>query len=133
MAVFVAVLTGWVAFAVYAQAQRGHDLEATARQLSAQNAAIALHIAQVKQEIANSSDPGWLEEQARKIGYVLPNEVVYVLVSPGAGALPPGGGVDAQPPVWTPPPTPSPSPTATPKPGASPTPYLFTLASPTPH
>ncbi len=139
VACVLAVLSGYIAYAVYSQAARGHDIDATAQALAAQNAVLQQHIADDHSEIAQAQTNGWLAEQARRLGYVLPGENVYVLVTPGAAALPPGGGVDARlPTLATPAPTPTPAPTATvgpsaaPTPTPTPTPYSFSLPQPTP-
>ena len=120
-----------MAFAVYGQAARGHDLDASARTLAAQNATLKQHISDDRNELAQSENPAWLEQQARRLGYVMPNERVFVLVTPGATPPPAGGGVDAKLPSFTAPPTPTPSPGASsPSPSAAATPQSITLPPP---
>ena len=80
-------------------------------------------------EIADANSSDWLQEQARKLGFVFPGEGVYILTGPGA-KTPAGGGVNAPLPTFAPQ-TPTPSPTPAPTP--TPTPAPLTLASPSPH
>ncbi|MFN2452113.1 MAG: septum formation initiator family protein [Candidatus Dormibacteria bacterium] len=140
-AALVAALSGWVGFAVYGEAASGHALDRRVQVLQSQNSLLSAQIAERRHELAAANDPGWLQEEARKLGYVLPGEHVYVITSPGAG-LPASGGVAVpQLPVYSPTPEASPpatpSPTAasvaetTPAPGpASPSPYRFSMPTP---
>ena len=124
-----------------AQAARGHDLDLKAQTLTQQNAALQQHIKDDEAEIAQAQTPAWLEEEARKLGYVKPGEQVFVLVSPGAQPPQGGGGVDAPLPIFTGTPSPTPSPTPAPSPGttsakpsapAGPTPLIFVVPTPNP-
>ena len=134
IAAVVAGLSGWVAFAVYSQAERGNDVDAAARQLAAQNAVLQQQIADARTQISEAQDPAWLQEQARRIGYVLPGEKVYVLVTPGTTPLPLGGGVSVPPPTFSPSPSPTAADGAPPAPPAAttptPTPYVFVIQQP---
>jgi hypothetical protein len=125
---------GWIAFAVYGQVVHGADLKSTVTTLTQQNVLLRQQISDREQEINQAQSSAWLEEQARKLGYVLPGEKIYVLTSPGS-AVPAGGGVPATLPTFSPTPTPatvaSPSPTASGTPG--PTPYTLTLSTPQPN
>jgi Septum formation initiator len=125
---------GWVAFAVYGQVVHGADLKSTVSALTQQNVVLRQQIADREQEISQAQSAAWLEEQARKLGYVLPGEKIYVLTSPGS-SVPAGGGVPASLPTFSPTPTPATpapaSPNATGTPG--PTAYTFTLTTPSPH
>lgn len=130
------MVCGWVAYAVYAEMAAGHSLDSQLSAAQQRNAALQHQIDQRKAEIAQAQTKEWLEEQARKLGYVLPGEQVYVVATPGA-SLPAGGGVDLKTlPTFNPSPSPgaSPAPPATPvggpTPGASPTPFVFTVPPP---
>ena len=143
LAGLLVALCGWVAFAVYGEAAHGQNLDGRVQILNQQNTDLQQQIADRQREIGQAQTSAWLEEQARKLGYVFPGEKIYVLVSPGA-AVPAGGGVDAKLPTFSPSPGPSASPGANPaspsaqpsgQPSAlaSPTPYNFSLGSPPPH
>lgn len=131
------MVCGWVAYAVYAEMAAGHSVDSQLSAAQQRNQALQHQIDQRKAEIAQAQSTQWLEEQARKLGYVMPGEQVYVVATPG-GALPSGGGVDYKNlPTFNPSPSPgstpgpSPTPVGGPPPNATPTPYVFTL--PTPH
>ena len=106
-------------------------------QLQQQNAALQQQIDDRQREIVEAQTVAWLEDEARKLGYVLPGEKVYVISPPGQ-SVPPAGGVKAPLPSFQPlaTPSPSPGPSPTPRPSPSPTasatPASFALASPTP-
>jgi hypothetical protein len=129
----------WVAYAVYGETAAGHAADDRVQQLQQQNAALQQEISQRQQEVDAAASDSWLIQEARRRGYVLPNEKVYVPVTPGA-SLPPDGGVGLNTPVpaaspspgatSTPAPTRPPAPAATP---AAPTPYVIVVPSPTPH
>jgi Septum formation initiator len=131
------VVCGWVAYAVYAEMAASHSLDGQLSTAQQQNDALRHQIDQRKAEIAQAQTKEWLQEEARKLGYVMPGEQVYVVTSPGA-SLPAGGGIDLKTlPSFRPSPSPggTPAPTPTPvvgpTPGGSPTPFVFTV--PTPH
>jgi TolA-binding protein len=119
----VALVCGWIAFAIYSQAAQGRALDARVTQLRDQNSTLQQRIDQRRREIAEAQSQAWLEEQARKLGYVMPGEKVYVISSPGAPA-PAGGGVDAKLPKYSPTPSPTPVPTPKPAPATATTPVL---------
>ena len=119
-----AAVCGLVAFALYGQFAQNRQLDQRVNGLSSQNAQLEQQIHDRQTEIALAQTPAWLREQARKLGYVLPGEHIYVLMPPG-GQVPSHGGVVAPLPSFSP----SPSPTPTPAPQASPTP---TYSAPTP-
>jgi Septum formation initiator len=130
------VVCGWVAYAVYAEMAAGHSVDSQLRTAQQQNQALQHRIDQRRAEIAQAQSTPWLEEQARKLGYVLPGEQVYVVATPGAG-LPAGGGVDFKNlPTFNPSPSPgatpgsSPTPAGGPGANATPTPFVFTLPTP---
>lgn len=130
----VAIVCGVVAFAVYSQIAEGGRIDAQVRQLQQQNAALTQSISDHQREIVDAQTVAWLEEEARKLGYVLPGEKVYEITPPGHSG-PASGGVNvALPSFAIPTPTPSPTPSATPTPKPSPTPVTFNLpgASPSP-
>src|ERR1039458_2328663 len=131
LALVVAVACGWVAYALYGAAATDHAAQARVTQLQEANAALDAQIAQRSQEVTEAQSSAWLEGQARKLGYHLPGEKVYVL-DPGGKSAPASAGVNAVPPTFspTPVPTPTPSPTPTPTP-APPVPTLVPI-SPTP-
>lgn len=128
-------MCGVIAFAVYSQIAEGGRIDAQVRQLQQQNAALTQSISDHQREIVDAQTVAWLEEEARKLGYVLPGEKVYEITPPGQ-SNPPSGGVNvALPSFAIPTPTPSPTPSATPTLKPSPTPVIFNLptSSPSPH
>jgi hypothetical protein len=114
-----------VAYALYGAAATDHAAQARVTQLQEADAALQAQIAQRSQEVTEAQGSAWLEDQARKLGYHLPGEKVYVL-DPGGKSAPASGGLNAAPIIFTPTPPPTPTP--------SPTPPVPTLvpASPTP-
>jgi len=129
----IAVVCGWVAYAVYAEMAAGHSLDSRLSAAQRQNQALQHEIDQRRAEIAQAQTREWLIEEARKLGYVLPGERVFVLTTPGA-RLPADGGIDlknlptfhsAASPGASPGPTPTP--VIGPTPGATPTPFVFNL------
>jgi cell division protein FtsB len=128
-AALCSLAAAWVAYAVYGETAAGHAADDRITQLQQQNATLQQEIAQRQSEINAASGDAWLIEEARRRGYVLPGEKVYVPVTPGA-ALPADGGVA----LPTPPPTATPSPGATPAPTATAPPIVLrTPAAPTPY
>ena len=130
----VAIVCGVVAFAVYSQIAEGGRIDAQVRQLQQQNAALTQSISDHQREIVDAQTVAWLEEEARKLGYVLPGEKVYEITPPGR-STPASGGVNvALPSFAIPTPTPSPTPSAAATPKPSPTPLTFNLpgSSPSP-
>ena len=124
---------GW---AVYGETTAGRSLDGTVQTLRQQNSTLAAQIAERQRQVDEARSQSWLEEEARRLGYVKPGERVFVLVTPGA-PLPADGGVD---PGAVPAVTPTPSPGATPAPTAppggaspSPTPFGLVVPGPTPH
>lgn len=130
----LAVACGIVAFGIYGQASTSHALDTQVAQLTQQNAGLRQQISDRQREIVEAQTAAWLEEEARKLGYVFPGEKVYVITGPGSGG-PARGGVNAPLPSFSPTPVPTPTPSPSSSPGASPTPYQFVLPppSPTPH
>jgi cell division protein FtsB len=126
----IALCAGVVAFSIYGQAAQSHALDAQAAELRQQNSALQQQITERQQQVIEAQTTAWLEEEARKLGYVLPGERVFVLTGPGSSP-PAEGGVAAPLPTFTPP-TPLPTPTSTTSPKASPTPLQFGGASPSP-
>ena len=143
LALVVAVACGWVAYALYGAAATDHAAQARVTQLQEANAALTAQISQRAQEVTEAQSSPWLEDQARRLGYHLPGEKIYVL-DPGAKSAPSSGGLNAAPPPVSPPPGPPPhtpaipppvpTPIPTPTPTPSPAPPLPSLvpASPTP-
>jgi len=135
VALVVAVACGWVAFALYGEAAQDHDAVARVAQLRAADAALQSQIAQRSEEITQAQSTAWVEDQARKLGYHLPGEQVYV-VDPGGKSSLSSAGVNAAPitfsptPAPTPTPSPTPTPTPVPTPTATPAPTLAPLAPP---
>jgi hypothetical protein len=131
-------MTGaWVSYAVYAATAAGHALDGQVRALQTQNAALHKEVELRRRQLAAATSAGWLEEEARRLGYVRPGERIFVLATPGA-RLPPDGGVDPGPlpGAATPSPRPAAAPTSSPSPNAAPasgaaspgpTPLQFTL------
>lgn len=145
VAALIAAVSGWVAFAVYSEAASGQAQDRRVQALQGQNAMLRGQIDERQRELAVANDPAWLQEEARKLGYVLPGEHLYVITTPGAN-LPASGGVAVpQLPIYSPTPAPSAPPTAsatTPAavaaaspsaagaPTSGPTPYQFSLPTP---
>lgn len=125
-------------YAVYAATTAGHALDGRVHTLQKENAALRDQVDLRQRELASASSGGWLEEEARRLGYVRPGDRIYVLATPGS-KLPPDGGVDPGPLPGAPTPAPkpaapppaaqtstAPAPAATPAP-AGPTPLQFTV------
>jgi len=128
LALVVAVVCGWVTYALYGEAAQDHAALARVAQLQAADSALQAQIAQRSMEIAEAQSTTWLEDQARKLGYHLPGEQVYVL-DPG-GTSPATGGLNAVPPTFSPTPVPTPTPTATPTPTPTATPAATSPGTP---
>ena len=96
---------GIVAFGIYSQAAQGGQLDAEVALLHQQNSALQQQISDRQREIVEAQTAAWLEEEARKLGYVLPGEKIFVLTQPGQAA-PASGGVSAPLPSFSPVPTP---------------------------
>jgi len=138
----LAALSGLAAYAVFAEAAQGSALDATVRSLASQNSALQQQITQRRQQIGEANNIDWLEEQARRLGFVFPGETIFIITPPGA-ALPPTGGINAALPTYAPSPSPSAaaspgaasasSPSATPTARPSPTPLVFVMPSPSAH
>jgi cell division protein FtsB len=138
----LAALSGLAAYAVFSEAAQSHALDARVRSLTAEHAALQQQITQRQQQIGEANNNDWLEEQARRLGFVFPGETLLIITTPGA-ALPAGGGVNAVLPTYAPSPSPSPSASvspgasasssSSPTPHASPTPLVFVMPSPTAH
>lgn len=138
MAVGVAATGAWVSYAVYAATTAGHALDGQVRTLQRENATLRTQVDLRRRELAAASSGGWLEEEARRLGYVRPGDRIFVLATPGAH-LPTTGGVDPGPlpgaptpgPKGAPPPPPAaPAAAAPPPPQATPpapTPMRFTV------
>jgi hypothetical protein len=136
----VAVIGAWVSYAVYAATTAGHALDGRVRTLQKENAGLRQQVDMRKRELASASSGGWLEEEARRLGYVRPGDRIFVLATPGA-KLPADGGVDpgVLPGATTPPPRPpgappapaaqssAPAPAAAPASPPGPTPLQFTV------
>jgi Septum formation initiator len=132
------VTGAWVSYAVYAATAAGHALDGQVRSLQSQNAALRQQVELRRRQLAAATSAGWLEEEARRLGYVRPGERIFVLATPGT-KLPAYGGVDPGPlpsaATPTPHPAAAPSPTASATPAApgsppvtpGPTPLQFTL------
>jgi cell division protein FtsB len=124
LALVVAVACGWVAYALYGAAATDHAAQARVTQLQQANVALTAQIAQRSQEVTEAQGSAWLEDQARKLGYHLPGEKIYVL-EPGGKSEPSSGGINAVPITFSPTPVPTPTPSPTPTP--TPTPVVPTL------
>ena len=126
LAIIVAVACGWAAYGLYGETSQTRSLDARVTQLKSGNAILEAQIAERSMQIAAASSSAWVEAQARKLGYVMPGEKVYVL-DPGGKATPSFAGVPVTPLTFDPPP---PTPTPTPIPTATPT--AAPVATPTP-
>jgi cell division protein FtsB len=131
VALVVAVACGWVAYALYGEAAQDREAQAEVVQLRAADTALAAQIAQRSEEITQAQSTAWVEDQARKLGYHLPGEQVYV-VDPGGTSVPASAGVNAAPISFSPTPAPTPTPSPTPSPTANPSPTATPTATPTP-
>jgi len=127
-----------VAFGIYSQAAQGSQLDAQVALLQQQNSTLQRQISDRQREIVEAQTAAWLEEEARKLGYVLPGEKIFVLTQPGQ-TTPASGGVNAPLPSFSPSPSPRASPSASPSsgtthpsPSAQPTPAQFNLGTPSP-
>jgi cell division protein FtsB len=135
LAAVVAVVCGWVAYAVYAETAAGHSLDTQLSAAQRANARLQHQIDERRAEIAEAQTRQWLVEEARKLGYVLPGERVFVLTTPGA-SLPPDGGITLKDlPTFSTAPSPgapssTPAPVGGPTPGGTPTPFVFNLSTP---
>ena len=123
------MLCGWVAYAVYGQASQSRALDARVTQLQEQNGTLQQQVQERQRQIAEAQTLAWLEEEARKLGYVMPGERVYVVAPPGS-TVPKGGGLNAVLPTYSPTPAPT-SATTSPAPAVSPAaPTLHPSATP---
>ncbi len=135
----LAALSGLAAYAVISEAAQGTALDARVRSLTTANAALSQQISQRRQQIGEASNIDWLEEQARRLGFVFPGETVFIITTPGSSS-PASGGVNAALPTYAPaPPTSGPTPPGTspssstaPTARATPTPLVFVMPSPSP-
>lgn len=130
----LAALCGLLAYAVFGAVAHGSTIDAQVRALTAANSRLAQQIAERQVQIGEATSTDWLEEQARKLGFVFPGETIYILTAPGA-KVPSGGGINAVLPTYEPSPSPTPgaSPSGSPSPSAAPTPVTFALPTPTAH
>lgn len=135
--ILFAALSGWMAFAIFGAAAQGGALDAQVRSLAADNSRLHQQIDDRQRQIGEANRDDWLREQARRLGFVLPGESVFVITTPGA-AVPPTGGLNAPLPTYAPA-TPTPSPSAamgsspSPAVGSSPSPTPVVISLPTPH
>jgi len=131
----IAVVCGWVAYAVYAETAASHSLDGRLSAAQQENDRLRHAIDQRRAEISQAQTKQWLIEEARKLGYVMPGERVFVLTTPGA-ALPPDGGIDLKTlPTFNPATSPgasnpTPQPVGGPTPGGTPTPFVFVVPAP---
>jgi cell division protein FtsB len=134
----LAALSGLAAYAVFSEAAQSNAVDARARSLATQNSALQQQITERQQQIGEANNVDWLEEQARRLGFVFPGETIFIITTPGS-ALPPSGGVNAVLPTYAPSPSPAASaspgtsPPSSPTAAATPTPLVFVMPSPTPH
>jgi hypothetical protein len=120
---------------VFTEAAQSSALDARVGSLTSQNAALQQQIGERQQQIGEANNTAWLEEQARRLGFVYPGETLFIISTPGA-ALPSSGGLNAPLPTYAPSPSASPgvpSASASPTTHPSPTPVPFVLPTPTPH
>jgi cell division protein FtsB len=134
----LAALSGLAAYAVFSEAAQGNAIDARVRSLTSENAALQQQIVDRRLQIGEANDVSWLQEQARRLGFVFPGETVFILTSPGS-SLPATGGINAVLPTYAPKPSASPtapgssaSPSGSPAPSASPTPLVFVMPTPSP-
>jgi cell division protein FtsB len=130
----LAALSGLAAYAVFSEAAQGNAIDARVRSLTSENAALQQQIVDRRLQIGEANDVSWLQEQARRLGFVFPGETVFILTSPGS-SLPATGGINAVLPTYAPKPSASPTAlgsTSSPSPSASPTPLVFVMPTPSP-
>ncbi len=130
---------------MFSAAAQSNALDTRVGTLSAQNSALQQQITQRQQQIGETNNVAWLEEQARRLGFVFPGETVFIITTPGSTAAT-TGGVNAVLPTFAPP-SAAASPSASVSPGASPsassataptsrpspTPIVFVMPTPSPH
>jgi cell division protein FtsB len=121
LALLAALACGWAAYALYGAAAEDHALSAGVASLQATNASLQQQIAERSLEVREAQGSAWIEEQARRLGFHLPGEHIYV-VAPGGQRLPSSGGINAPLPTYSPPPAPTSTPAATPTPVTTATP-----------
>jgi len=121
---------------VFTEAAQGNALDARVQALTSQNAVLQQQIGERQQQISEANNTAWLEEQARRLGFVFPGESIFIITTPGAPTAA-SGGLNAPLPTFAPSPSPSASPSPSSSPSATPvprqTPVSFALPSPTPH
>ena len=111
------------------------------RSLTVDNSELQQQISDRQAQIGEANNVDWLEEQARRLGFVFPGESILIITTPGA-ALPAAGGINVALPTYAPSPSGSPrpspsgtttSPSASATPAPSPTPLVFVMPTPTAH
>ncbi len=60
------------------EAQRSMALSRQVRLVAAQTADLESRVQSLREELKHADDPAYLEERARSLGYVYPNEVLHV-------------------------------------------------------
>lgn len=112
LALVAAVASGWAGYALYGQVAQDRAMADRVAQLTTTNAALQQQIDERLLEITEAKSPAWVEDQARKLGFHLPGETIYV-VPPSADATPHGAG-EGSPAATQGVPTPTPTPSASP-------------------
>lgn len=140
LALIAALACGWAAYSLYGEAAQDRALAASVAQLQSANTTLQQQIAERSLEIEEAQGSAWVEEQARKLGFHLPGESIYVVVPSGRQG-PSSGGINAAPPTYSPTPVPTPTPSpgvATGSPGSTPdtgtptpSPISITVPAPT--
>ncbi len=133
LALMAAVACGWAAYSLYGAAAEDRALASGVARLQSSNTALQQQIAERTVEIREAQQSAWVEEQARRLGFHLPGESIYVVV-PSGEHVPSRGGINAPLPTYSPPPTPTATPSATsaPTPTASGAPTLLRPGTPSP-
>ncbi len=91
LAVLAAVASGWAGYALYGQVAEDRAMASRVAQLATTNAALQQQISERLLELSESTSPAWVEDQARRLGFHLPGETVYVVPPPGAARTPGAG------------------------------------------
>ncbi len=91
VAVFVLLLLGLVAYAVYTEVSSTNVLNGKIAELRVANQAAATEVAIDQREIASANSSAWITAQARQYGFVMPGEQLFhISANPPAAT----GGVD---------------------------------------
>ncbi len=83
LAVLAAVASGWAGYGLYGQVAQDRAMASRVAELTTTNSALQQQIAERLLELSESTSPAWVEDQARRLGFHLPGETIYVVPPPG--------------------------------------------------